>query len=227
MNLSSRWCVTAVVALGAVACSDPVPTASQGAIYVTIQSSPSAPSNKNCPSGASSTYDVPHVDPNAMKMGKIVDEVLDDNTYLHWIVDGQDKSIVNCSVKGGASGYSFSGRVTGPTQANVGGTPTNGLGSMQITNGTLDGTGKGTATITFSNTAGLSQPLGSPPDKTFTGVSGGGQRSASMAISSRASRSQASCWSNFSCTSPCRSSSASHTTIPRGIARRRRFMAES
>jgi hypothetical protein len=130
---------------------------------VTIQSSPSAPSNKNCPSGASSTYDVPHVDPNAMKMGQIVDEVLDDNTYLHWIVDGQDKSIVNCSVKGGASGYTFSGRVTGPTEANVGGTPTRGLGSLQITSGTLDGTGKGTATITFSNTAGLSQPLGSPP----------------------------------------------------------------
>jgi hypothetical protein len=98
-----------------------------------------------------------------MKMGQIVDEVLDDNTYLHWIVDGQDKSIVNCSVKGGASGYSFSGRVTGPTEANVGGTPTRGLGSLQITSGTLDGTGKGTATITFSNTAGLSQPLGSPP----------------------------------------------------------------
>src|ERR1051326_1275677 len=48
----------------------------------------------------------------------------------------------------------------------------------------------------------------SPPDKTLTGVSGGGQRSASIAISRRESRSHASCASSFSCTSPCRSSSA-------------------
>jgi len=45
----------------------------------------------------------------------------------------------------------------------------------------------------------------SPPERTFTGVSPGGQRRASMAISRRESRSQASRASSFSCTFPCRS----------------------
>ncbi len=49
----------------------------------------------------------------------------------------------------------------------------------------------------------------SPPESTFTEVSPGGQRSASIASSRRESRSQASSASSFSCTSPWRARSLS------------------
>ena len=161
MNLSSRWCVTAVVALGAIACSDPVPPAAQGAIWVRIQSASPTPTGKSCPSGASTTFDVPHVDPNMKNdKGEIVDEVLDENTYLHWIIDGQSSSSVSCSVSGGSGGYSFSGRLKGPTTSSTGKT---GIGSIEISSGTLDGTSKkGTATMTIADSADLSQSMASP-----------------------------------------------------------------
>lgn len=178
MNLSSRWCVTAVVALGAVACSDPVPPASQGAIWVAIQSNSPAPAGKSCPSGTSTSYDVPNVDPQI-----IPSEVLDDDTYLHWIVDGQNQSSVSCTVKGGDT-FSFSGRLKGPTKG--------GLGSIEISDGTLDATHKGTATITISDTAALSQSLASPSAAcTIDAVKGNGNHQVQPG----------SIWASFTCSS--------------------------
>jgi hypothetical protein len=183
MNLSSRWCVTAVVALGAVACSDPVPPASQGAIWVNIQSNSPAPAGKMCPSGASTTYDVPHVDPNMINPTTNRTEVLDDYTYLHWIVDGQNQSSVSCSVKGGDT-FTFSGRLKGPTLG--------GLGSIEITNGTLDASHKGTATISITDTAALSSGLTSPPGAcTVDAVKGNGNHQVQPG----------SIWASFQCSS--------------------------
>ena len=62
MNLSSsRWCVMAVVAWGALACSDPVPLPAQGAINTTVTSVSPPVQGKACSAGASFTYDVPQV----------------------------------------------------------------------------------------------------------------------------------------------------------------------
>lgn len=188
MNLSSRWCVTAVVALGAVACSDPVPPASQGAIWVKIQANSPAPAGKSCPSGTSTTYDVPHVDPNVINQETNRGEVLDDFTYLHWIVDGQNQSTVSCSVKGGDT-FTFSGRLKGPT---VGADGKSGLGSIEITDGTLDATHKGTATISITDTAALSSALTSPPGAcTVDAVKNNGNHQVQPG----------SIWASFSCTS--------------------------
>ncbi|HVY26720.1 MAG TPA: hypothetical protein VHB79_09215 [Polyangiaceae bacterium] len=187
MNLSSRWCVTAVVALGAVACSDPVPPASQGAIWVQIQSNSPAPAGKSCPSGTSTTYDVPHVNPNPDPTSMKV-EVLDDYNYLHWIVDGQAGSTVSCSVKGGDT-FTFSGRLKGQT---VGSDGMSGVGAIDISNGTLDASHKGTATISLSDTAALSQSLTSPAAAcTVDAATGTGNHQVKAG----------SIWASFTCTS--------------------------
>ena len=82
MNLSPRWCVTALATLGALSCSDPVPPAAQGAFIVSL-TSVSPANGKTCPSGAAFTYDVPSV------LASKPTEQLTPNTYLHWTVDGE------------------------------------------------------------------------------------------------------------------------------------------
>jgi hypothetical protein len=142
MNLSSRWCVTAVVALAALGCSDPVPPPAQGAFIARITSVSPAPAGKSCPSGAAFTYDVPDVPAEAPT------EELSPSTYLHKIIDGEANSAVSCRVTGG--GASFEGRIAF-------------LGkSIEITNGTLGADSKGTARIAVGNSQQLSGTLVSP-----------------------------------------------------------------
>jgi len=145
MNLS-RWCVTAVVALGALGCSDPVPPPAQGAFWANVSSVSPTPAGKMCPSGASLTFDVPAVDPNSNPP-----QTLDQDTYLRKLIDGEDQAEVSCSVKG-------------KTSFTVEGTIKLGTKSLAISNGTLADTKKGTARITLRDAAnpGFSGALSSP-----------------------------------------------------------------
>jgi hypothetical protein len=177
MNLSSRWCVTAVVALGALACSDPVPPASQGAFIASVRSVSPAPVGKMCPSGAALTFDVPNI--NDTKPA----EVLDGDTYLHKIIDGEDTSTVNCSVKG-KSTFTFGGRIAlGPR-------------AIEISNGTMGANMKGTARITLTDSGmpGFSHALSAPSVTSCT-------IDASAMTASGFQVKAGSMWASFSCSS--------------------------
>ena len=76
--------------------------------------------------------------------------MLDGNTYVYKVIDGDNKASVKCSVKGGPV-FNFSGNLL-----------LNGEG-MEVSGGTVDATLKGTATITIKNTQHLSTSLISPP----------------------------------------------------------------
>jgi hypothetical protein len=149
MNLSSRWCVTAVIALGALGCSDPVPPPAQGAFWANVTSVSPTPAGKMCPSGATLTFDVPAVPPPTPAKPTV--ETLDQDTYLHKIIDGEDKAEVSCTVKG-KSTFTFDGSIR--------------LGnkSLAFSNGTLGDNKKGTARVTLrdSGTPGFSGALSAP-----------------------------------------------------------------
>lgn len=139
MNVSSRWCVTALFALGAVACSDPVPPPAQGAFIASVGPVSPQPPMKACPASAF-TYDVPKV------RDTMLAEALDGNSYKHKIINGQSNAKVSCSVKGGSAGFRFSGEISQGGQA------------LAIANGTLGPDMKGTATMTVTNTDHLAPP---------------------------------------------------------------------
>jgi hypothetical protein len=141
MHVSSRWCVTAVFALGALSCSDPVAPPAQGAFIATINNPSPAQPGKACPIGASFSFDVPEV--------RIATpaEVLDRDTYLHKIVDGESGASARCSVKSSGGGFAFSGTLS------------TGVKSLDISSGTLGPDMKGTARVTLANTKDLSSPL--------------------------------------------------------------------
>jgi hypothetical protein len=137
MNVSSRWCVTALFALGALACSDPVPPPAQGAFIASVGPAPITPPMRACPTSAF-TYDVPAVRDMALA------EVLDADNYTHKIINGQSEAKVSCSVKGGGSAFTFSGEISQNGKA------------LTIASGTLGADQKGTATITVTNQQRLS-----------------------------------------------------------------------
>lgn len=139
MNLSSRWCVTVVVALGALACSDPVPPPAQGAFRASVNSA-SVP-GKSCPSGAGFQFDVPAQTSTV--------EQLSTSQYKHHIVDGEDSASVACSVKG-SSTFTFSGRIAMKGKV------------LEVSDGTLGADKKGTARVALLDTTSLSQQLASP-----------------------------------------------------------------
>lgn len=175
MNVSSRWCVTAFVALGSLACSDPVPPPAQGAFIASVGQVSPPVSGKACPAGAAFTYDVPAV--RATKPG----EALDNNTYLHKTIDGESNSTVSCTVKKGGGGFSFSGKISISGQA------------LEITDGVLDGSNKGTARIFIVNSEHLSAPLISPSANCVIDAS---------STSGAAYQAQpGSMWAHFSCSS--------------------------
>ena len=128
MNVSSRWCVTAVFALAALACSDPVPPPAQGAFKASVKPSSPAPLGKSCPTSAY-TYDVPIV------LDTKPAEVLDEDNYTHKIIDGESGASVSCTVKGGST-FTFSGKIS------------MGDRGLSISNGTIGADKKGTAQIT-------------------------------------------------------------------------------
>jgi len=144
MNLSSRWCVTAVVALGVLGCSDPVPPPAQGAFYASVRSVSPAPSGKSCPSGASLTFSVPDTTLTPA-------ENLDADTYVQKKIDGEDSSEISCTVKG-----------TGPFTLE--GTIKLGNKLLALSSGTLGADKKGTARVSLrdSGTPGFSGTLGAP-----------------------------------------------------------------
>jgi hypothetical protein len=177
MNLS-RWCVTAVVALGALGCSDPVPPPAQGAFIASVLSVSPAPAGKMCPSGAALTFDVPAVDPTNIPPKP---QQLDADTYQVKIIDGEDSSTVRCSVKGGSSGFTFSGRISLGSKA------------LEVSGGTLGADKKGTArvTLTKSGIPGFSNSLSS--------AAAGCQIDAAPATGNNFQVKPGSMWAHFSC----------------------------
>jgi hypothetical protein len=151
MNLSSRWCVTGIVALGALACSDPVPPPAQGAFIASVNSVSPSPAGKACPAGAAFTYDVPNETETKPT------EVLSASTYLHKIIDGEDASTVRCQVSG-SSTFTFSGRIS------LGGK------ALEISDGMLGADKKGTARITVTNSSRISTSLSAPSANCTIGV---------------------------------------------------------
>jgi hypothetical protein len=128
-----------------------VPPPAQGAFIARVGS---GVTDRQCPSGASITYDVPAIaatDPTAdcQKRG-FASCILDADTYLHKVVDGADNATVSCSVKGSSS-FTFDGQIR------LGGH------SLSVSGGTLGADGKGTARITLgkSDVPGFSTPLSS------------------------------------------------------------------
>jgi hypothetical protein len=146
MNLSSRWSVTAVVALGALGCSDPVPPPAQGAFWANVKSVSPQPAGKSCPSGASLTFDVPQANENASPP-----EVLDADNYKLRKIDGEDQAEVSCSVKGGGT-FTFEGSIKFGARA------------LSISSGTIGDNKKGTARISLraSGSPGFSGSLSAP-----------------------------------------------------------------
>jgi hypothetical protein len=132
MNVSSRWCVTAVFALGALACSDPVPPPAQGAFKASVEPASPAPAGKSCPTSAY-TYDVP----NALETDP--GKQLDEDNYTHKAIDGENGASVSCSVKGGPP-FTFSGKIS------------RGDRGLTISDGTIGADQKGTARITVIKT---------------------------------------------------------------------------
>jgi len=146
MMISSRWLVMGLVALGANACSDPVPPPPQGAFTARVSSPALPPANKACPL-TSSTFDVPTIETS-----KIGTDRLDEHQYLHNITDGKDGK-VSCSVKKSASGFTFEGLIQ------VGGQ------SLLLRSGTLGADNKGTVQVTLQNgdvNTGFAGALSSP-----------------------------------------------------------------
>lgn len=171
MNLSSRWCVTAAIALGALSCSDPVAPPAQGAFNVSL-SSVSPPNGKQCPSGAASSFDVPSL------LSSKPTEILTTNTYLHSVIDG-DNAKVSCSVKGSSS-FTFSGRID--AQGRV----------LELSDGVLSNNMTGTARVMVVDSTKLSSALTSPAaDCTIKVVS----NSKGVQVKS------GSLWAEFSCVS--------------------------
>jgi hypothetical protein len=148
MNVSSRWCVTAVFALGALACSDPVPPPAQGAFLARVQPASPQPQGKSCPT-SSVTFDVPVVWDNKPA------EALTDRTYLHKIVDGESGASVECTVKG-SSTFTFNASFR--------------LGDrgFRLTEGTLGADKKGTAKGTVIKTGVPGFPTMSSPTANCT-----------------------------------------------------------
>ncbi|HKY36860.1 MAG TPA: hypothetical protein VJN18_13020 [Polyangiaceae bacterium] len=134
MNVSSRWCVTAVFALATFGCSDPVPPPAKGAFIASVKPATSPPVGKACPTSAF-TYDVPIV---LEKMAN-PPEFLTENRYKRKIVDGESGASVSCAVKG-RSTFTFSGEIQ--------------LGDrgLSFSNGTIGADKKGTAQVTVIKT---------------------------------------------------------------------------
>lgn len=155
MHVSSRWCVTAVLAFGVLACSDPVPPPAQGAFLAHVTSPSPLPAGKQCRIGGAFTYDIP-----AVFATKPIEQ-LDADTYLHKAVDGENGATVSCSVKG-SSTFSFSGKLRQGDSV-----------SLDISSGTMGADGKGTALIGIHNAMKLSSALTSPgPTCTVQAVKG-------------------------------------------------------
>jgi hypothetical protein len=156
MHVSPRWCVTAVLALGALSCSDPVAPPAQGAFIATVSAVSPAQAGKSCPVAASLSFDVPGI------REKEPTQVLDKDTYLHKVVDGEGGAGVRCTVKSGGGGFTFSGKISA------------GVKALEISNGTLGADMKGTARIVLANNQGLSTPLASQmPNCTVTAAETG------------------------------------------------------
>jgi len=147
------------------------PPPAQGAFIVTLSTSDA--SGKTCPSGASSTFDVPPV------LATSPAEKLSSTSYQHWVADGDGDSRVACRVQGGSS-FAFSGRLE------------RGVEILDITEGVVDGARAGSARITVADGTRLSNALASPGADCVVEV---------VTTSSGPQIKNGSMWATFSCAS--------------------------
>jgi hypothetical protein len=143
----------------------------QGAFIVTLSSA--GVSGKTCPSGASSTFDVPSV------LATSPAEKLSSMSYQHWAADGDGDSSVACRVQG-TSSFTFSGRLQ------------LGVKLLDITDGVIDGRRAGSARITVADGTRLSNSLTSPGADCVVEV---------VTASSMPQIKNGSMWATFSCAS--------------------------
>jgi hypothetical protein len=115
----------------------------QGAFIAQVVTVSPLPPGKACPSGASFTYDVPAV------LSQTPIEALDEDTYLHYVVDGDAGASVKCKVLG-ESTFTLEGSITLQGKA------------FDVQDGTVGIDKKGVARITLSETEHLSGSFSSP-----------------------------------------------------------------
>lgn len=125
MNARSRCSFLAVPVLLTLACSAPVPLPAQGAVTLSITKASST-----CPDSGT-TYSVGA--PNAPS----------NSSFGNSVISGQSNSEISCSVRGSATGFTFSGSLYAFTQ-----TPVFPI-TVTFSNGVIDrSTMTGTASVT-------------------------------------------------------------------------------
>jgi len=123
MNACPRWSILAVPVLAALGCSDPVPLPAQGAISLSIQNK-----EASCPESGF-TYEVGAPKPPSV------------SSPGDSVIDGESGAAISCSVRGKGT-FTFSGSLHGVTLDSKHYPIT-----VNFTNGTVDATGKGTASL--------------------------------------------------------------------------------
>jgi hypothetical protein len=145
------------------------PPPAQGAGAFTVQSMTPASAGKACPVGKS-TVGIPEASAT---------EMLDGDTYLHHITDGENAATVHCQVSGAAT-FSFAGVMQ------------RGGSSLEIGNGMLAADRRGTANIKLSASGTLPSVLAS---------SGACSIDASVGPGKNFQVKRGSMWASFSCAS--------------------------
>jgi hypothetical protein len=145
--------------------TEPVP---EGAAIFTLATIPPL-SSRTCPSGAEYTASIPDV------AGPL--ETLSDETYRHWVQDGQPGASVRCAVvpSSGNASFAFEGEIS--TSAR----------SFKIEGGVI-ADHYGTARITVADATRLSSPLASPAANCIIDTSSGALQAKPGAI-----------WAHFDC----------------------------
>jgi len=155
----------------------PVPPPAQGAFWVNVKSVSPSPAGKMCPSGASLTFDVP-----AVELTSGVPETLDGDTYLHKLIDGEDRAEVTCAVQG-ESAFTLEGTIR--------------LGnkSLTLSSGTLAADKKGMARVTLRDSGTPGFP------GTLSSTSANCTLDAAAAAGNNFQVKAGSIWAHFSCPS--------------------------
>jgi hypothetical protein len=149
--MSLRWSLTAVLALSALGCSDPVPPPAQAGLLLQMRNGSQA-AGKAC-NVTALTKTVPDRDPQLVEGPTI------SNPGVR-ILDGEDKSKISCAVKGSGT-FSVSGSIQyGSTSFTILG------GSV-----TAGASGTGQVSVYTAETGSLSSASGTPCTFDVTGGS--------------------------------------------------------
>jgi hypothetical protein len=123
MNACSRWSFLAMSLGAGLGCSDPVPLPAQGAVTLSIEQPVPSVNQMSCP--VVQTYQVAALDPKT----KLI-QAPSNSDPGQSVISGEGGASVTCSVKGGKTGFAFSGSLHAAT-------PQGDLISVAFTNGTI------------------------------------------------------------------------------------------